>query len=234
MREAAAGWAYVARRPGLLGLMIFYAATSFLGVTTEVLLTPYLLSFTTEDVLGLVVSGTGAGLLAGGFIMSIWGGPKRLVHGIFGFEMLVSICTLRLGLRASPILIGVAAFLYFVGIELADGSSHALWQRKVAPDFQGRVFAMRDMIALSALPLGILITAPLAEFVFEPMLLENGTLAQSVGQIIGVGPGRGIGLVFILTGLFNISVVIAGYLYPRIRRVEDELQDAMVDEAATL
>ncbi|MGH7908427.1 MAG: MFS transporter, partial [Thermodesulfobacteriota bacterium] len=234
LREADAGWAYIARRPGLLGLMILYAATSFLGVTTEVLLPPYMLSFTTADVLGLVVSATGAGLLVGGIIMSIWGGPKRRIYGIIGFEMLVSVCTILLGLRASPILIGAVAFLYFVGIELSDGSSQALWQSKVAPDFQGRVFAMRDMIALSALPLGILITAPLAEFVFEPMLSETGVLAGSVGQIIGVGPGRGIGLIFILTGIFNVAALIAGYVYPRIRLGEDELPDVIAaDDSAT-
>ena len=224
-REAAAGWAYIARRPGLLGLMIFAAATHFLGVTTEVLLTPYMLSFTTADALGLVVSATGAGLLVGGVIMSAWGGPKRRVRGILGFELLIAACTILMGLRASPLLIGAAAFVYFAGVELADGSSHALWQTKVAPDFQGRVFAMHDMIALLALPLGILITAPLAEFVFAPMLVENGALAGSVGQVIGVGSGRGIGLVFILTGLFNTVAVIAGYLYPRLRLVEDEVPD---------
>ena len=227
LREAAAGWAYIARRPGLLGLTIFYAATHFLGVTTEVLLTPYMLSFTTADALGLVVSATGAGLLAGGFVMSAWGGPKRRVRGILGFELLIAVCTILMGLRASPVLIGAAAFAYFAGIELGDGSGQALWQSKVAPDFQGRVFAMQDMVALSALPLGILITAPLAEFVFEPALSENGALAGSLGQVIGVGPGRGIGLVFILTGLFNLAAIAAAYLHPRIRHVEDELPDAV-------
>lgn len=227
MREAAAGWAYIARRPGLLGLMIFAAATHFLGVTTEVLLTPYMLSFTTADALGFVVSATGAGLLAGSFVMSAWGGPERRIHGILGFELLIAACTILMGLRASPILIGAAAFVYFAGVELADGSTYALWQTKVAPDLQGRVFAMHDMIALLALPLGILITAPLAEFVFEPMLRDGGALAGSVGQIIGVGPGRGIALVFLLTGLFNTLAVIAAAFHPRIRRIEDELPDAI-------
>lgn len=226
-REVAAGWAYLARRRGLLGLLTLYAATSFLGMTTEVLLTPYLLSFSTADVLGLVVSATGAGLLVGGVIMSAWGGPQRRIHGIFGFEMLVSLCTVLIGLWASPALIGVAAFLYFVGIELSDGSSQALWQTKVAPDFQGRVFAMRQMVSWSALPLGILITAPLAEFVLEPMLREGGALADNVGRVLGVGPGRGIALIFILTGVFNIVALILGYLHPRIRLVEDELPDAI-------
>ncbi len=229
LREAAFGWTYLTRRPGLLGLLIIYAATSFLGITTEVLLTPYVLSFTTPDVLGLVVSATGAGLLVGGLVMSVWGGPQRRVHGIFGFEALVSVCTVLIGLWTSGEPIAVAAGLYFVFIALSDGSSHALWQSKVQPDVQGRVFALRQMISLSAFPLGLLITAPLAEYVFEPLLAADGALAGSVGRVIGVGPGRGIGLLFILTGVFNVLALALGYLHPRIRRVEEELPDAIPD-----
>jgi hypothetical protein len=85
------------------------------------------------------------------------------------------------------------------------------------------------MISLSATPLGLLITAPLAEYVFNPMLDYNGALAGSIGRIIGAGPGRGIGLMFIIAGLFNLLALVVGALYPRIRRVEDELPDAIVE-----
>jgi hypothetical protein len=192
------------------------------------------LSFTSPDKLGLVMSATGAGLLTGGLIMSTWGGPRRRLYGIIGFEMLVSLFTLLIGLSSSGLLVGVVAFLYFVCIELSDGCSQALWQIKVAPDFQGRVFAMQQMITLSALPLGLLITAPLAEYVFNPLLDYNGAWATGLGRIIGVGPGRGIGLVFALAGLFNLLVLVLGALYPRIRRVEDELPDVIADATVSL
>ncbi len=229
VREAAHGWNYITQRPGLLGLLVIYAATSFLGITADVLLTPYLLSFTSADVLGFVVSATGAGLLVGGLIMSLWGGPKRLIHGIIGFEMLVGVFTLLIGIRSSAPLIGVAAFFYFICIALSDGCSQALWQRKVVPDLQGRVFAIREAISLSTLPLGLLISAPLAEYVFEPLLAVNGPLQGSLGRLFGVGPGRGMGLLFVITGVFNILVLVAGYLYPRVRWVEDELPDVIAD-----
>jgi MFS family permease len=35
-REALDGWRYITVRPGLRGLMLMYAGTSFLGMTTEV------------------------------------------------------------------------------------------------------------------------------------------------------------------------------------------------------
>jgi hypothetical protein len=54
-------------------------------------------------------------------------------------------------------------------------------------------------------------------------------LAGSVGRIIGVGPGRGIGLLFIVMGMLTVLVTIAGYLHPRVRLVEQELPDAIAD-----
>jgi hypothetical protein len=221
-REALDGWRYIAVRPGLRGLMLMYAATSFLGVTTEVLLTPYVLATNSPDVLGWVVSANGAGLLLGGLLLAVWGGPRRRILGILGFEMVVSACTIVVGFRLPAFGIALTMLIYFVAIALSDGSSEALWQSKVAPDFQGRVFAMRDMVALAALPLGLLITAPLAEIVLEPALQPSGALTATLGGLIGVGDGRGIGLIFILTGVFNVLIVALAWLNPHIRRVEQE------------
>jgi hypothetical protein len=81
------------------------------------------------------------------------------------------------------------------------------------------------MIARAASPLAYLLAGPLAEGLFEPLLAPNGLLAGSVGQIMGIGPGRGIGLLFIVMGVIKITVTLGGYLHPRIRRVEDELPD---------
>ena len=57
-------------------------------------------------------------------------------------------------------------------------------------------------------------------------LQAGGPLAGSVGQIIGVGPGRGGGLLFISAGLLLVLVVVIGYLYPALRQMEDELPKA--------
>jgi MFS transporter, DHA3 family, macrolide efflux protein len=71
---------------------------------------------------------------------------------------------------------------------------------------------------------------PLADYVFEPLMAPDGLLAGSVGQLIGVGPGRGIGLMFIVMGTLTMIVTVVAYLYPRLRLVEDELPDAIPDE----
>lgn len=220
-REAQDGWRYIAARPGLRGLMLMYAGTSFFGMTTEVLLTPYMLAMNSPAALGWVVSATGAGLLLGGLLLTVWGGPKRRVIGILGFEMVVSACTIVVGFRLPAVGIALTMLVYFVAIALSDGIGEALWQSRVAPAFQGRVFALRDMVALAALPLGLMITAPLAEFALEPALRPGGALTPTLGPLIGLGDGRGIGLIFILTGVLNALIVALAWLNPHIRRVEE-------------
>jgi pilus assembly protein TadC len=79
-------------------------------------------------------------------------------------------------------------------------------------------------------PLSYILAGPLADKVFEPLLTVNGPLAGTVGRAIGVGQGRGIGLLFIVLGFVLMPIAVAGYLYPRLRLVEDELPDAIVDE----
>ena len=53
----------------------------------------------------------------------------------------------------------------------------------------------------------------LAEHLFNPLLQPNGVLASSVGRLIGIGSERGVGLIFILSGIFVIiTAVVIGNL----------------------
>jgi hypothetical protein len=102
---------------------------------------------------------------------------------------------------------------------------------KVEPDIQGRVFAVRSMLAHAITPFAYLIAGPLADNVFGPLLSEGGALAGTVGGWIGVGPERGIGLMLLLSGALMLVVTGAAYAYPRLRLIEDELPDVIPDSA---
>jgi DHA3 family macrolide efflux protein-like MFS transporter len=119
---------------------------------------------------------------------------------------------------------------YVSGINKSYEAAKIRVQEKVAPYVQGRIFALTAAIAGAALPLAYLVAGPLADYVFEPLMVPVGPLAGSVGQLIGVGPGRGIGLMFMVMGALTMIVTVIAYLYPRLRLVEDELPDALRDE----
>lgn len=230
LREFAYGWSYLAQRRGLMGMLILFAILNFLMGFVNALFTPMMLSITSPNVLGVVTFIAGLGMMFGGMAMSIGGGLKRRIDGVLGFLLLGGLAFIVGGLRPSVPLVGAAAFGFFFCVPIISASSQAIWQRKVAPDVQGRVFATRTMVATAAMPVAYLVVGPLADQVFEPLLAVDGPLADSVGRIIGVGPGRGMGLLFIVLGALTMLTALAGYLHPRIRRVEEELPDAIVEE----
>jgi DHA3 family macrolide efflux protein-like MFS transporter len=95
------------------------------------------------------------------------------------------------------------------------------------PDMQGRVFAVRRTLANSSVVLSQVLAGLLAEYVFEPLLLVGGPLAGSVGHIIGVGPGRGIDLLCIVTGALAVIQTVTSARAPRLLRVEREFPDVI-------
>ena len=230
LKEALYGWNYITARSGLFGLLLVFAVFNFLTGLTNPLVAPMILDMTSPEVLGYLASIVGIGMLAGTLVMSAWGGPKRRIHGVLGFLMLSGLFTALFGLRPSIPLIAVAGFGLMFTMPIINGSSQAIWQSKVAPDLQGRVFSVRRMIAWSTTPLAYLLAGPLADRVFKPLLTQDGALAGSVGRVVGVGPGRGTGLLFIVIGLLSALAALSGYFNPRVRLVEDELPDAIQDE----
>jgi hypothetical protein len=226
-RQVAFGWEYIHDRPGLLTLLSFFAAINFLVPVGMVLVTPMVLSFAGPDELGVVLSIGSAGMLTGSLVMTAWGGPRRRMAGILGAAPVVSLGLFVAGFRPSVPLIACGLFLLFFVIPVINGCSQAIWQSKVEPGVQGRVFAMRRMVAQISAPVGYLIAGPVAERVFVPLLRPDGALAAGLGSWMGTGEGRGIGLMFWAMGALFLLVVAAAAAYPRMRNLEDVVPDAV-------
>jgi DHA3 family macrolide efflux protein-like MFS transporter len=222
------GWRYISARHGLMGLLVLLAAVDFLWGMVGALITPMILSWTSSDALGAIISIAGAGMLTGSLIMSAWGGPQRRINGVLNFEMLSGLCFVLIGLRPSFWLVAAGAFGAHVTIAIVFGSNQAIWQSKVEPQVQGRVFATQQMVARSAALLAYLLAGPLADRVFCPLITSDGPLAGSLGPVLGTGPGRGIGLLFVLMGAIKVAITLLSRLNPHLRNVEDELPEAAI------
>lgn len=229
-KEAAYGWRYIVTRKGLLGLLMVFAAFNFFSGLFSPLIGPLILDMYSPEMFGYLGSIVGVGMLAGTLLMSVWGGPKRRIHGVLAFLALSGIFAGLVGLTPYLPLMAAAGFAMMLVVPIINGSSQAIWQSKVAPDVQGRVFSVRRMIAWSTMPLAYLIAGPLADYVFNPLLEAGGPLADSLGPLMGVGPGRGTGLLFVVIGLCSVAVGLGGYLSPQVRNLEDDLPDAVPDE----
>ena len=223
--EAAVGWRVVRERPGLFGLLWIYAGVNFSLAFANVLLIPLVVAFASEGAAGGVFSAAGIGLITGSVAVSAWGGPKRRVRGTMTAIAVGGAFVMLFGVRPSVLLVAVCSVGLMAIVPVANTSSQVLWQLKVPPAMQGRVFSIRRMISQGISPIAILASGPLADRVFEPLLAEGGALAGNIGSVIGVGPGRGVGFMFIVTGLMTVLLAAIGYLTPRIRNLETELPD---------
>lgn len=229
LEDTLVGWRYLRARSGLFSLVLFFALVNFLLNFAVVMLGPLVLSLWSARELGLVQLGFGLGTLAGSLVLGTWGGPKgRKVPFLIGAIALGSIGLALAGMKANIFLIGAGMFILLFSVPLGGGASQALFQTKVAPDVQGRVFATRAFISRSMMPLAFLLAGPLADYVLEPLMAVGGVLGSGpLGTLLGAGPGRGIGLAFFASGVLLVLVCGLVYLNPRIRLLEDEIPDAV-------
>ena len=225
LHDIGEGWRYLRERTGLLWLLFLYAGVNFVLSFTNVLLIPLIVSFATEAEAGAVLSAAGIGMLAGSLTVSAWGGPKRRIAAIMGGIALGGLFVVVSGLRPSLPVVTAGAVLLMLVVPVVNTASQVVWQLKVPPAMQGRVFSLRRMVAQAAAPLAIILAGPLADGVFEPLMTGEGPFARAVGAVIGTGPGRGIAFMFVLSGLGSAVLAAAGWLHPRVRHLEAEIPD---------
>jgi MFS family permease len=232
LEDVTFGWRYIWGRPGLRGLLFYFAISNFLFGFMNVTLTPLVLSFSNEKALGLITSVSGIGMILGGLLMSVWGGAKRKINSLVFAGTIGGAALVLQGIQASVTMIAIAMFLQFFVLPIANGSSQAIWQSKVAPEVQGRVFSVRRLISISLNPLAYLLSGPVVDSFFEPLMAKGGPLSETIGAVIGTGKGRGIGLMLIFLGILLILNNLIIYLKPRVRHVENEIPDEIVKKEA--
>jgi DHA3 family macrolide efflux protein-like MFS transporter len=232
LKDALFGWRYLKNRSGIFTLLWYFAVVNFFLNISGVLVAPLVLSFGTPTDMGLVQMAGGAGMLAGGLLIGIWGGPKtKRIWGVILTIFLSGFGYFIVALQAKVWSIGLGMFTLLLFIPIASALNQAVWQTKIPPDLQGRVFAIRSMIATSIIPLANLVAGPLADHVFEPSMAASGSLAGTfLGNIVGLGPGRGIAVIFLGSAVFIWLSSLVIFAYPRVRNLEEEVPDVIPDD----
>ena len=231
-KESFYGFRYIYERPSLLGLQLVFFSINLFGAFGNTVLNPMILArFPNNDplgnqTLGSVQAAGGVGGLIGSIVLTAWGGPKRKVRGVLGGMVLISLFGgILLGLGQNIYVWVVTSFLSWVFLPIINGSNQAIWQAKVAPDVQGRVFATRLLIAQISVPIAMLLAGPLADLVFTPAMMPNGSLTALLSGVMGAGPGVGMSLMLVISGTLGILVGIVGYSVRAVRDAEIVLPD---------
>lgn len=227
--EAFYGFRYIFKRKSLLGLLLFFLAINFTGGFARQLFNPFILARTGNNTvaLGLISSAGAIGGLIGGLLMTVWGGFKRRINNIFLAQVLAAIFELMLfglarNLTAWIVVFGVGG----ICIPFSNAASQGIWQAKVAPDVQGRVFAARGMIAFAAGPIMALVAGGVADFVTEPAMTSSTWLSRTFEGLVGTTTGSGMALQFVLSGALYLLIVVGAFTFAKsVRNLEDLLPD---------
>jgi DHA3 family macrolide efflux protein-like MFS transporter len=223
--ELKQAWNFLRERHGLLWLLGFISLINFNFGMVNVLLTPLVLSFTNEIQLGLIMSIAGSGMLIGALMVTLWKGLDDKVLMILSLLLLQGIIFLCALIPPSFILYAALGFFVAFTIPVITTSNQVIWQRKVMPEIQGRVYGLRTSISNLFLPLALIISGPLADKVFEPLMADDGPLADSIGLLTGTGSGRGIALFLAIIGCLTIIAVLFAWSKPALRLIEQKLPD---------
>ncbi|URN93633.1 MAG: amino acid adenylation domain-containing protein [Candidatus Pristimantibacillus lignocellulolyticus] len=228
-KEVLMGWKFIIRRPGMLYMIAFFFVGNVLFGLATVLIQPLILSFGSATDLATVTMIGAIGAMVGGLLMSVWGGTKRMATGMVGFVIIEGLSMIIAGLRPDVFLTAIGIFGIWFSVTLVNTHWQSLIQSKVGLELQGRVLATNQMIAMSSMPIGYLIAGLLADSVFGTAMNQGGALASTLGPILGVGPGRGIGVLIICVGVLVMIWSIIGFNFKPLRYMEDHLDDAIPD-----
>ncbi len=166
-QDMLAGFRYMWNWPGLMLVGGMAALINMLLSPTSalmpILVTQYFKGGALE--LGWIESAFGVGMVAGGILLSIWGGFKRRI-----LTSLLGIAGIGVGCIVAGLSPANAFWLALSGMAIsgamnpiANGPLFAVLQDVVAPDMQGRVFTALNSLAMLMSPLGLALAGPLAD-----------------------------------------------------------------------
>lgn len=215
-QDLAEGWNTIAEKKGILLLIVIMSVATFYIGFVQTLFTPMILSFADTKTLGTVESIGAIGMLISSLILGIFKLTKKysmeLVLGIGAAGVFIAF----IGMTTNIYFLTAAAFLFFAALPFINTSADVLIRKNIDNEKQGRAWGIIGILSQLGYVVAYAISGILADYVFNPLLVEGGLLASTVGKVIGIGEGRGIGLLFIVSGIF---IVILAVIISRIKSI---------------
>ncbi|RJQ08063.1 MAG: MFS transporter [Bacillota bacterium] len=170
------GAVYIRRRRPLLWLLGTFAVCNLTLAPIQVV-QPLLVKFqlaadwtarglSFETALALLGSVASVGGLAGGLVVTAWGGLKRRrVRAVIFPLVLTGVAVAVYGLSTALFLTVAMAFVFAAAGPVMNAHSQTIWQTQTPAELQGRVFSVRRLIAQFTFPIGTAVAGWLAAMV---------------------------------------------------------------------
>lgn len=199
------GWRAVTEDRGVLAIVILMSVATFYIGFLQILISPMILSFADAKVLGMIESISAVGMLVGSIIIGI-SHLRHYVTTLAAGFCFAGLFIDLLGMSTNLILITISGVLFFASLPFINTSADVMVRCKIPNELQGRAWGLISVLSQLGFILAYASAGFMADHIFNPMLLEGGILYGTVGKLIGTGPGRGIGFMLILSGIFVIAL----------------------------
>ncbi|SLJ90396.1 MULTISPECIES: MFS transporter [unclassified Paenibacillus] len=200
------GWIEVTTNKGVLLLVIIISIITFYLGFLETLIGPMILSFSDSRMLGTFLSMSAIGMLISSLCIGMFTKSKKYSKILVLGLVMSGISFSLLGFSTNIFIIIFAGFLFLASLPFVNMSADVLVRNNISNEKQGRVWGIIGILSQLGFIVSYSLAVFLADRVFNPLLVEGGALASTVGSYIGVGPGRGIALLFIIAGVFVIAI----------------------------
>ena len=218
--DMADSFRYLLSQKGVLWLVMLTSMVCFYVGFLQSLFGPMMLTLTNSKTLGIALSVSASGMLVSSLFIGISGLKKSKVFILSLSLALAGLFYALIGLFTTVVLIIIFCFLFFSTLPFVNTSLEVLIRTNVNNERQGRIWSMVSAISQMGYILAFGSAGFLADHLFNPLFYPDGALSQTIGQIIGTGQGRGIGFLFILSGLLvSILALIIGRI-KKIRALE--------------
>jgi DHA3 family macrolide efflux protein-like MFS transporter len=161
------GLRYVAGWPGLMIILAMAMIINFV-VNPAFSLMPLLVTDHFGGAalqLGWLQSAWGVGMLAGGLLLSVWGGFRRRIYTSMMGLVVAGVAIMVLGVVPSGLFWLALVALLVAGLmnPLINGPLFAILQATVEPAMQGRVFTLVQSLAAAMMPLSLAVAGPVSD-----------------------------------------------------------------------
>ncbi len=220
------GLLFLRSNKGIFMIIITMALLNFFSrLTYENILSPMILARSNNNsvVLGVVNAIMGIGGIIGGIIVST-GKLKRSSIKMIYISAIISFLLgdIMMGVGRNVIIWSLGGLAASLPIAFISAGQMVILYRYVPEEIQGRIFAVRNAIQFSTIPLGILLGGFLADYVFEPFMMTETPITKVLHLIVGTGAGSGMAVMFLCTGVLGAIFSFVSYQQKAIKDLDVE------------
>lgn len=230
IQELKDGSKYVLKDAGVRNLVILMAFMCFFMAFIQTLMVPMMLPLASEKTLGILESISAIGMVIGSIVIGCLHIKRNFTKILQIGLMAAGIFMALVGTTTKIGLILTFCILFFCALPFVNTCADVLIRMRIPNEVQGRAWGIISILTQIGYVFAYALCGFLADYVFGPMLMEDGILANSIGKVIGTGEGRGIGFMLMITGVIMFAFAFIFGAKKSIKNMEEESHELAHDQ----